>query len=187
MPIHKGTQTIKTPRLTLRRFTPDDVPAVYSNWANNPEVTKFLRWPAHPHIRMTMQVLDRWISDYSHSDFYHWAIVPDDIGDPVGSISAVGHDDRTSMVHIGYCLGKAWWHQGYMSESLAAVIKFFFTQIGINRIESQHDPDNPRSGGMMKKCGMVYEGTKRQADFTNKGIADACMYSILRSEWSDKQ
>lgn len=74
-----------------------------------------------------------------------------------------------------------------MSESLAAVIEFFFTQVGINRIESQHDPRNPNSGGVMKKCGMVYEGTKRQADFSNKGIADACMYSILRSEWSDKQ
>ena len=136
---------------------------------------------------MTMQVLDRWISDYARSDFYHWTIVPDDLGEPVGSISAVGHDDRTSIAHIGYCLGKAWWHQGYMSESLAAVIEFFFTQVGINRIESQHDPRNPNSGGVMKKCGMVYEGTKRQADFSNKGIADACMYSILRSEWSDKQ
>ena len=184
---HKGTQKIKTPRLTLRRFTMDDVPAVYSNWASDSEVTEFLRWPAHTHIGMTMQVLDRWISDYARSDFYHWTIVPDDLGEPVGSISAVGHDDRTSMAHIGYCLGKAWWHLGYMSESLAAVIEFFFTQVGINRIESQHDPRNPNSGGVMKKCGMVYEGTKRQADFSNKGIADACMYSILRSEWSDKQ
>lgn len=44
---HKGTQKIKTPRLTLRRFTMDDVPAVYSNWASDSEVTEFLRWPAH--------------------------------------------------------------------------------------------------------------------------------------------
>lgn len=156
----------------------DDVPAVYSNWASDSEVTEFLRWPAHTHIGMTMQVLDRWISDYAHSDFYHWAIVPDDLGEPVGSISAVGHDDRTSIAHIGYCLGKAWWHQGYMSESLAAVIEFFFTQVGINRIESQHDPRNPNSGGVMKKCGMVYEGTSvRPISAIKESPTPACIRS----------
>ena len=87
------------------------------------------------------------------------------------------------MVHIGYVLGKKWWHQCYMSEALAQVIEFFFIEVGISRVESQHDPNNPNSGGVMKKCGMVYEGTKRQADFSNKGIVDACMHSILRSEW----
>lgn len=73
---HKGTQKIKTPRLTLRRFTMDDVPAVYSNWASDSEVTEFLRWPAHTHIGMTMQVLDRWISDYATQRFLSLAIVP---------------------------------------------------------------------------------------------------------------
>lgn len=180
---HKGTQNIKTPRMTLRRFHMGDTQAVYSNWASDSEVTKFLRWPTHTDISITRQVLDGWISDYSQNDFYHWAIVPDDLGEPVGSISAVGKDDRIAMVHIGYVLGKKWWHQGYMSEALAQVIEFFFTEVGISRVESQHDPNNPNSGGVMKKCGMVYEGTKRQADFSNKGIVDACMHSILRSEW----
>lgn len=35
----------------------------------------------------------------------------------------------------------------------------------------------------MKKCGLVYEGTLRQADFSNKGIVDACMYSLLKEDW----
>lgn len=30
---------------------------------------------------------------------------------------------------------------------------------------------------------MVYEGTKRQGDFSNKGIVDACLYAILKEEW----
>jgi len=33
------------------------------------------------------------------------------------------------------------------------------------------------------KCGLKYEGTLRQADFNNKGIVDAAMYSILASEY----
>ena len=39
------------------------------------------------------------------------------------------------------------------------------------------------SGNVMKKCGLVYEGTLRQADYSNKGIVDACIYSILKDDW----
>ena len=183
---HKGTQTIKTPRLTLRRFTIDDVQAVYSNWANDPAVTEFLCWQAHENTDITHSVLASWVENYAKNDYYQWVIVPDDIGEPIGCIAAVKQDDEISMVHIGYALGKAWWHQGYMSEALAAVIEFFFIQVGINRVESRHDPNNSHSGGVMKKCGMKYEGTLRQADHSNKGIVDACMYAILKDEWSDE-
>lgn len=183
---HCGTQTIKTPRLTLRRFTIDDAKAMYENWASDPAVTEFLCWQAHLNIDITRNVLASWVESYANNDYYQWAIVPDDIGEPIGCIAAVEQDDEISMVHIGYALGKAWWHNGYMSESLAAVIEFFFTQVDVNRVESRHDPNNPHSGGVMKKCGMKYEGTMRMADINNKGIVDASMYSILKDEWRKK-
>lgn len=186
MPTHKGTQTIKTPRLTLRRFTPDDAQAMFDNWASDPAVTEFLCWQPHTDVEVSKKVLEEWATSYAKNDYYQWAIVPDNIGEPIGCIAAVKHDDEISMVHIGYVLGKAWWHMGIMSEALPAVIEFFFTQVGINRIESRHDPNNPHSGGVMKKCGMKYEGTLRKGDHSNKGIVDACMYAILKDEWSNE-
>lgn len=38
----------------------------------------------------------------------------------------------------------------------------------------------------MKKCGLKYEGTLRQADYSNRGVVDASMYSILKGEWKSK-
>mgnify|MGYP001459755999 CR=1 FL=1 len=61
-----------------------------------------------------------------------------------------------------------------------------YRQEFIDRKESRHDPNNPHSGDVMKKCGIKYEGTLRQANISNKGIVDACMYSILREEWRKK-
>lgn len=185
MPTHKGTQTIKTRRLTLRRFTLDDAQAMYDNWASDPEVTKFLTWQPHASVGVSRDILYSWMKLYEKPDYYHWAIVPDvpaGSAEPIGAISAVGHNDDLSMVHIGYALGRAYWHQGIMSEALAAVIDFFFDEVGINRIESLHDPENPHSGGVMKKCGMIYEGTHRQADRSNRGIVDASYYAILRGD-----
>lgn len=179
---HQGTLTIETERLTLRQFTMDDIHAAFSNWTSDEKVTEFLRWPTHESIEVTELVLKDWISRYQKKDFYQWAIVPKEIKEPIGTISVVGMDEKTEKVHIGYCIGSKWWHQGFTSEALSAIIPFFFQQVDAKRIESQHDPKNPNSGEVMKKCGMQYEGTLRKADWSNKGIVDACVYSILAKE-----
>lgn len=180
---HCGTQLLETDRLILRRFETGDAEAMYRNWASDPNVTKYLTWPAHASTDVSKAVLEDWISCYSKDNFYQWAIVLKEHGsDPVGSISAVHVNDDIDMVHIGYCLGKAWWHQGIMSEALKTTMEFFFDKVGANRIESRHDPRNPHSGMVMKKCGMKYEGTLRSSDRNNQGICDASWYVMLKSE-----
>lgn len=182
-PCHKGTRELQTPRLILRRFTMDDAQAMYDNWASDARVTRFLRWPPHADVSVSRAVLADWIVGYESPAFYQWAIVPRDFGQPIGTIGANFCDDAISLAHIGYAIGRGFWSRGYTSEALAAVIDYLFSEVGMNRIESQHDPDNPASGRVMQKCGMTYEGTRRQADYSNRGIVDACMYAILRADW----
>ena len=86
-------------------------------------------------------------------------------------------------METGYCIGRNWWHRGIVSEVLAELIRFFFEEMGVNRIEARHDVNNPNSGAVMRKCGMKYEGTMRQSDWNNQGICDTCWYSILRSDY----
>lgn len=177
--IHLGTQYLETKRLILRRFTLEDAPAMYQNWASDDQVTKFMTWPTHDHVEVSHMVLTDWVSHYSEENYYQWAIVPKALGQPIGSIAAVRINDRVGKAEIGYCIGKAWWHQGIMTEALGAVIDFFFDEVGMNRVEACHDPNNPHSGGVMKKCGMRYEGTERQSSFNNFGICDISRYAIL--------
>lgn len=182
---HKGTCPLTTPRLTLRPFTAEDAPAAYRNWCSDPEVTRFLRWPAHSSEAVTRMVLGEWIAAYKDPAFYQWAIVPKDEGEAVGTISVVELDDRTGKVHIGYCIGRPWQGKGYMTEAFREVIRFLFREVGANRIESQHDPENIASGKVMLHCGLRQEGILRKADWSNRGIVDACMHALLREEWQD--
>lgn len=179
---HLGTQTLETSRLILRQFTLDDAPAMHANWASDPEVTKFLTWPVHPNADVSRMVLESWVKAYDDPKYYQWAIELKEIGQPIGSISVVGQNEQTEMLHIGYCIGQSWWHKGIMTEALRAVMDFLFDEVGANRLESRHDPRNPHSGAVMKKCGMKYEGTMRSADWNNQGLCDACCYAILKSE-----
>ena len=183
MPTHKGTQTIETSRLILRRAVRDDAEPMFYNWASDPNVTKYLTWPTYEMVETAYQILDLWASEYEKPDYYQWMIVLKELGEPIGSISVVRQNDRVEEAEIGYCIGSRWWHRGIMTEALSAVIEYLFTEVGMNRVAARHDPNNPHSGGVMRKCGMKYEGTNRACDRNNQGICDAAQYSILRSEW----
>lgn len=179
---HKGTQTIETSRLILRRAVREDAEPMFRNWASDPEVTKYLTWPAHSNITVSETVLKSWLQEYEKGSYYQWMIVLKELGEPIGSISVVNQRDDIAEAEIGYCIGKRWWHQGIVSEALTAVMDYLFDEVGMNRIEAKHDVNNPHSGGVMKKCGMRYEGISRQSDRNNQGICDLVTYGILRSD-----
>ncbi len=179
---HCGTQRLETDRLILRRYAVTDAAAMYKNWASDEEVTRYLTWPPHANEAVSRGVIEDWVSRYPDETYYHWTIVPKDSREPIGDIAVVMLIERTAAAHIGYCLGRAWWHRGIMPEALKAVTDFLFDVVGVNRVEARHDPGNPNSGKVMQKCGMKYEGTLRGFDWNNQGICDACYYGLLRSD-----
>jgi ribosomal-protein-alanine N-acetyltransferase len=181
---HKGTVALETERLFLRRFMLDDADAMFRNWASDDEVTKFLTWPTHTDVSVSKAVISSWLELYEKPEHYSWAIVLKEIGDPIGSIAAVELREDIEMVHIGYCIGRKWWHKGYTPEALIRLVKFFFEEVGVNRIESRHDPRNPNSGKVMRKAGLQFEGVMRKADKNNQGgYCDAAYYAILEEDY----
>ena len=179
---HCGTKKLESDRLILRRLEESDAEAMFSNWASDPEVTKFLTWPTHQSVDVSKYVLSTWIPLYEKDDYYQWAITLKELGDePIGTIHGLVNND-TESITVGYCLGRKWWHRGIMSEALQTVMDFFFDTVEANSIRSYHDPRNPHSGMVMTHCGMKFEGTLRASDKNNTGICDASWYSILRTE-----
>lgn len=183
---HLGTRELATERLTLRRFEIEDAENMFYNWANDPEVTKYLTWPAHENVEVTESIVKDWVSKYDDKEFYQWAIELNDLEQPIGSISAVKVDNKIESVEIGYCIGQKFWHEGYTTEALAEIIRFFIAEVGAGRVCARHDSNNPNSGKVMAAAGMEYEGTLRRADINNQGICDAVVYSKIRSAALDE-
>lgn len=148
---HRGTILIETPRLILRPFAMEDCEAAFRNWESDEKTTEFLRWKPAKSVEETAAVMQSWVERYVESSFYQWAIVPKALDEPIGSMSVVGMKEETCTLHLGYCIGSRWWRKGYTSEALAAILPYLFDVVGAQRIESQHDPDNPNSGKVMQK------------------------------------
>ena len=180
---HKGTKTIETERLILRPFVMEDAQAMFRNWASDDEVTKHLTWPTHGSAEVSRVVLADWTSHYGEPDFYNWAIVLKENGpEPIGSIAVVEINLKVDGAAMGYCMSRAHWRKGIMAEALRGLIAFLFDEVGFNRIEADHDPNNPASGRVMEKAGMRHEGVMRQAGRSNQGIIDVSRWAILKCD-----
>lgn len=179
---HKGTVTLETERLILRKFTIEDADEMFSNWANDDEVAKYMRWDAHKTIDETIDVLKNRIERYNNLNTYHWAIVLKDIDLLVGNVALMISNEKDQCGEVAYCLSRKYWEKGIVSEALSKVLHFGLMEVGFNRIEAYHAVANPGSGKVMQKAGMQYEGRMRQKYLSHAGFEDSDLYAILKED-----
>jgi ribosomal-protein-alanine N-acetyltransferase len=176
---HRGTQTIHTDRLTLRRLTVADSEDVFEKWAGSYENSQFVMKCPHDNLTQTEQMISGYAANYSNPDFYMWGIVFEDT--LIGYICGNEINQEIQSICIGYCITKACWNNGIATEAARAVIDYFFS-LGFNRVFSYHNPLNPASGRVMQKCGMKFEGRIRGGSLFAGEICDCLQYSILKAD-----
>jgi len=132
---HKGTTTLETNRLILRRFIISDLEPMFYNVWNNYDVWK---WSMYEQMNSIDDVLklnniftDFWFAKYDKPDFYNWAIQLKSSGEVIGRFRGMNPDDRVKQVELAYELGQNWWGQGLMTEAVAAAITFFICDVGL--------------------------------------------------------
>lgn len=179
---HKGTIKIETDRLILRRFSIDDASSMFNNWASDPDVCKYMRWTPHKNKEETKKILSDSLDSYNKEFFYKWAITLKE-GEPIGSIGLFVVNENDLCGDVAYCIGRKYWGQGIVTEALKAILSFAFEIVGFNRIETYHSINNPASGRVMQKSGMIFEGLAKQKYKSIFGFEDSNMYSIIKEDF----
>lgn len=146
-----NTPILKTERLILRKFTENDIEALYLILKDE-EVNKFLPWyPIKSLEEVKKFYKERFASKYIEPQGYAYAICLKSDNFPIGYIKV----DMEEHHDFGYGLRKEFWHQGIVSEARKAVVEQV-KKDGLPYITATHDRNNPRSGSVMKKVGMRY-------------------------------
>lgn len=184
---HQGTVVLETERLVLRPFRLTDAKDMYHNWASQDNVTRYLTWPTHTSEDVSKSVLELWVGNYKDMKYYQWCIEWKENHQAIGSFAIVHMEEDIDAVEIGYCIGEEYWHRGIVSEAFREVIKFLFEKVECNRIYARHDICNPNSGKVMKKSGLIYEGTLLEAGKNNTGICDLAVYGITKKLYTGKK
>ena len=175
----KQRPTIRTERLVLRPFVPEDAPAVY-RLAGEREIALNTATIPHPYTEeMAVKFIATHQDDYDANKSLTLAI---DDGELVGTIGLAFTPDE-DRAEIGYWIGVPYWGRGYASEAGRAVVRYGFEELGLNRIYAEVFSRNPASARVLQKIGMRHEGTHR-AHIVKWGEAvDVEMYGVVRGEW----
>ena len=177
------TIPLEMKRLILLPFVLQDADAVFQNWAADPEVTRFLSWKPHQTVAVTKAVIASWQKDYRGSGRCHWGIVRKETGGLIGNIAVV--ESGRDWAELGYCIGRACWGQGIVTEGARAVIDYLFSETALSSIRARHHPDNPASGAVMHKAGMRFIKIEPNGGRLNTGEPhDVALYSLDREEWA---
>ena len=70
-----------------------------------------------------------------------------------------------------------------MKEAIAAVLRYGFQEMNLNRIEAIIDPANTSSVQLLENFDFVREGLLREYDLGQHGFDDVFMYSILKRDY----
>ena len=153
----ENTPPLTTPRLLLRRFTPDDTPAMWE-LLQDEEVNTFLPWfPVKTLEEARQHLQERYLSQYSRAQSYHYAVCLRETGQLIGYANVSDTEARD----LGYGFRKEFWHQGFATEAARAVVEQL-RRDGVPYITATHDVNNPHSGGVMRKLGMQYQYSYRE-------------------------
>lgn len=172
--------TLAGERVGLRELTEDDVPAVHAI-VGDPQVCETLIFPPKTLDETAVYVAAAMrAAEQEPRTSYFLAVVEAGSGELVGT-ARIGLGEFSSG-NIGYAIRRDRWGRGYATEATRLLVRFGFEQLGLHRVWASHGPDNPSSGRVLLKAGMVYEGTARQ-NVLNKGKwRDSLVYAVLAGE-----
>lgn len=176
------TPTIRTTRLLLGTFESDDAPDL-QRMAGAREIADTTVSIPHPYA------LDHalaWIGNQRRESVRGRAtnfairLLP---GAPlIGSAGLRDIDQEHLQAELGFWIGLEWWGQGYAREAAAAVIRFGFEMLGLNRIYAHHMARNPAAGKVLLHVGMQREGLLRERVKKWGVYEDVAVYAILRED-----
>lgn len=173
--------TLETPRLVLRRIAMRDAEDIFA-YSKDEEVARHVLWEAQRSVGEARDYCRYMLRRYRMDEPSSWGIVLKSTGRLVGTIGYMSASEENASVEVGYSLARWLWNRGLTTEALARVIRHTFDAMDVNRIEAQHELDNPASGRVMEKCGMRYEGVLRQRLYNKGKFVDVALYAILRGD-----
>lgn len=144
--------TVETERLILRRFTTEDVDAIFRIFSDA-ELNTFLPWfPLKNNAEAIEFYNSRYANCGSFSEGIGFAVCLKQDNVPVGYVHISGDDSYD----LGYGLLREFRNKGVMREAVSAVIELARKE-GIEYLTATHDVNNLRSGNVMKAVGMKYK------------------------------
>lgn len=171
---------LRTARLCLRPFRPEDAPRV-SALIDDPEIARNTLTIPHPYPG---GLAERWIAgraeEWAAGRKAVWAVCVAD-GELLGALG-LHLEPAHRRAELGYWIGREHWGRGYATEAVRAVVDLAFDELGLERVFAHHFAWNPASGRVLEKAGLKREGLLRSHVQKDGRAVDDVLYGLARAD-----
>ena len=169
--------SLETKRLILRYMNVKDTHDIFININHDKDVLKyFLDKYCDNEDEMT---LSRTINYCLENKRYLFAIEVKETHEVIGMILQCSTPDKYfQSSEIGFAVGKKYWNKGYTTEAFKAMIDFMF-DIGVHKVVASHIVQNIASKKVIEKCGLIYEGRRKDGIYYHEQYYDVDYYYLI--------
>ena len=145
-----GTAELRTERIILRRYRPEDAACLYQDFGSDPIMYQYSGWNPYATPEMAQETVRRFIDSYRDEHFYGWVL--DVEGVVSGTIGA--YDYKDDQIEVGFSITRECWGRGYATEALKAVLWYLTENEGISCVTAWCAAENVGSKRVLEKAGM---------------------------------
>jgi RimJ/RimL family protein N-acetyltransferase len=179
---------LRTPRLVVRRFTPEDLEA-FVNYRRLPEIAEFKAWEVDFGVAEAQRVIaaSTEMPIERSGEWTQLAVVELATGVLCDDIAVHFVGDQPGTVELGVTLAPEYQTRGFAAEALTSIIGWLFSSFGLHRVFAHVDERNSAARALLDRLGFRQEAALVDADWFKDEWVTLCIYGLLRHEWLDKE
>lgn len=147
---------IRTERLVIRRFRPEDVEA-FTAYRSDPDVARYQSWEA-----FTRAQAETFVEEIASLDpgipgqWYQFAIADPTTDGLIGDTALFVDAGDPTQGEIGFTLAPAHQGKGYATEAVRATIDYAFGRLDVEVVVGVTDARNAPSIALLERIGMTH-------------------------------
>lgn len=178
MNAYQNFPELQTSRLMLRAVEITDARSYFDILSNESVMRYFGMFPL-THIEESLRLIDGFKTGFLEGRMIRWAIVDKETGELLGTCGFHSINKHSRRAEIGYELGEAYWHKGYCSEALGAIIAYGFNHLNFHRIEALVYPENIPSQKVLEHFSFKHEGLLKEHTYFRHVYQDLNLFALI--------
>jgi RimJ/RimL family protein N-acetyltransferase len=153
MPADPAFADLRTDRMVIRRFRPEDATA-FAAYRADPDVARYQSWDGY-----TLQDALSFVAETAAlnpgmpGEWYQFAVADPSSDELLGDV-ALRVDTDASRAELGFTMSPTHQGKGYATEAVTCVIAYAFDRLGVETVFAIADARNDASIALLERIGM---------------------------------